>query len=793
MDEFLAQAFSARLLDGSLIPYWIQFLEMVANHTEIPESSVFKGKAVLLLAFMLNPLVALHETIQNNIENLNVSKELAEDISMSYKKILQLVPLGFDYSEVCEQIAMEFTGAIESYSEILIAGPRNYLFTYKELMGQEVSFIRFCKLFNDIHFLLQNNVLLTIAIKSLTKLGAIDSIRGPLKNFLFEQELSDDEDVDDADQEACFMRFLAEFSSRKSLKLDIMSLARAMHNICDDLEFFELIRDDLYLSIFSGNKKLVTAAVKLMVVIGDDFWLQTFRLLDQERVNLPSFLELLSTIDGVDLDPHKMLQLVLDNVGVVNRISEKASLILVAMLKREEGAKKEAISADLATILEKCLEHEKTFSTVLDVFFQLDFAQQVASFKEDPARFMTLVKCLLEAFEKFDSPPLLYTIVTTLQKLHAASPKFVLDEVRKVFRKIKAELMRVVDANEPRTLPLQKFSMILENKAWNLMGINFIQKIYFLNQQWLTDLNDPLFFHIVRLQSNVFKHIWMRMAKELPLGFTNDEMTMGFNSFIGHLVNAVKDANQPLADFYLLLSSLLDLLVLFQPKIPTRFMHELFTQMVIKLTKPDVRRLAGLVSQFVFPADSKPCDDDPDGLFQREFILRSWISFWTSYEAIPSLTANEKIIGHYRLDGPFKPAMELLLTQLLTQKNVFEQSVAFATLGMSNSASLASFRAFHRSLEDFMSRHFLGDKVKQLSAVGSICSYVLGKLYEYVEALTEAVNDVNRLNVLDYVSLFIKSLDPTRKKTLEGFIPSSLQLSHKETRQLEAFKASLRQ
>ena len=112
------------------------FLTLIVNHREIPEHCVFKGKAILLLSFLLIPLANLLEKLHEDDED---SEELAAEVVRSLEAAMELVPSGFVYATLSVEVANEFTRAMESYPQIF-ATPEN-LSSLKKLLLFEVSWI----------------------------------------------------------------------------------------------------------------------------------------------------------------------------------------------------------------------------------------------------------------------------------------------------------------------------------------------------------------------------------------------------------------------------------------------------------------------------------------------------------------------------------------------------------------------------------------------------------------------------------------------------------------------------
>jgi hypothetical protein len=281
----------------------------------------------------------------------------------------------------------------------------------------------------------------------------------------------------------------------------------------------------------------------------------------------------------------------------------------------------------------------------------------------------------------------------------------------------------------------------------------------------------------------------------MPLpNIREDQLTQHTEEFMKMLADLLDvEDKKPIQDFYLLFCSFLDMMTLFQPSMREKSRHPLFDMITEgQFTKEMVKELAGLVEKFLFLDEGK--NSNSDTMFQREMMLMSWIAFNKNYTKFPSSTASEKIVYYYRLKMPFKMQVELLMDTLLTQRNFFEQTVAFAILRMSNRLELTAFRSFHQALEDFMWRKFEGDVKKRLSVTSTICSFILSKLKIHINVFGRN-EDEDRLEVLDCIIIMTKNMEVTMKQKLNDFIPSDLEtgtLTDKEKEHLKDFIASLR-
>lgn len=628
-----------------------------------------------------------------------------------------------------------------------------------------------------------------MALKSLKNLCYVDEVQPQLASFLFQQQ--------DPEEQETFMDLLHELVGRKSLKLEVTALMKAMNNLPDQPELIDEIRQELHMNIFSGSRKLMAETLDLLKELGDDLWMQIIKLMDRdtsENIDVPSFLTMLLSIDKSLSDPKVLLKIVLEHFHAPE-VSQRAAEILVELLKRDEEAK-EMVLQILDSILEQCLVDEGTFALMLECVSIIDMEKMSEFFKANPKKLSSTILCMSSAFKKFNQLLTLFNIVDVMKKLTKLSPSYVLKEVRRIFDKYYLEFLDVYEEHKDDKplsqrykIPVTKLGILFENRSWNIMETNSMEMIYYLNQDLCTESEDPLFPLFVRFHTNYLKQLWARMVLNKSIPFHSkpiEEGILNFFSSIGEVLEAEEMSGKQNG---FLLCSLLDMAVMFQPKMSERSSNEVFQKTKIVIEKRNVKTLASWVEKFVFGDKSKGFDEET--AFLRKLVLLSWISFCKNYTALPSLTSSEIIIRHYRMKDPMKMYMDLLLKHLLTQKTIFEQTVAVATFNLANQNDMASFRSFHHSLEDFV-LHYFDDATKRLSVMSAICSFILSKLKQHVDSL-EDNNDEDRLAVFDYVSVFIKNMNSHMKQKLATFISPALDLNEVEKDHLEAFKAFLHQ
>lgn len=614
------------------------------------------------------------------------------------------------------------------------------------------------------------------------KLCDVPAVREKLVKFFFDQR--GDESV---------IEILDEMVGRRSLKLEIILLLTAMSNLQDDRGFInESMRTDLYKNVFSGTKKTVAVTIDLMMALDENFWIEIIKLLNASAdVDWDQFFNIMSSIDGVPCNSEALIKVILENLNDP-ATSQRAASILVECVKR----KKEEIPSileQLDTIFLALDTHEKTTVILLDLIDSMDICTLCEFYKGQPEKFISLISCFTQFLEIYEDQLSLYRLVFTLKKITKISPKYVTERIRIVHKKFYNELLSVNMQTEQLCelyeKPLKKLSILLENRTWNIISMQSLEVIMPMLEKLCEDNKAELFPVAARFYTNCFKQLWTRLILGKPVPFSDVTIKSIISHLFVSLADCIENPTENLEQTSYSLCSFMDIAVMFQPLMRTRYSHTMFTKIKFSLKKTDIQLVASVVEETVFKYKEN------NEINRREMILLSWISFCRNYIELPSLTASEKIIRYYRPKGPFKQQIEILMDDILSNnatKNIFEQIVAFATMNLCNLDDFEGFLSFYQAIEEFLAKKFK-DENKKLSIKSTICSQMLSKLKNQVDVMQDASVE-NRLLVLNYVAIIIKNMEPAFKQKLALFMPQDLEnceLNEVETKHLASFKQML--
>lgn len=248
-----------------------------------------------------------------------------------------------------------------------------------------------------------------------------------------------------------------------------------------------------------------------------------------------------------------------------------------------------------------------------------------------------------------------------------------------------------------------------------------------------------------------------------------------------------KDPTSPYEGRCLCLASLMDLYVMFQPSIRSRFNFPVFEAFELALLKEDVINIVDTIEKLVF--------DEPEDIvkqFYKQEVMQAYESFYCNYQNLPSLTSWESLLRHYNAKVPFKTEIEHIMEHALKKEKsgIFEKTVAFAILNKSTENDVDRFRAFYNALESFLKLHQPDVKARSRK-LSTICSFILEKVARFL--LNNRDYD-KRLAILDYVTIIVKNLELTYKQNLGSFMDlSKVKLDINEKSKVEAFLRLLKE
>lgn len=609
-----------------------------------------------------------------------------------------------------------------------------------------------------------------------------------MKSFVFSAIVPETEGSDETEPKNKLTVFetILNLVNFKNLRIEVLTLIKTLTKFCDGAEIISQDdRYEMFINIFNKSKKVVVETAELMIALDVDFWYEIVKMMNYYVEEDVDVVLLLTSVENIiPIDPETLMNVVLKFIKEP-QTARRAAEIFAASFKLSLA--KDTCLNTIIGALEKCATDETTFTIVLQALMQIDDEILVDFLKANKTCLIkTLMPCISNALVDFNKPSSLNIIVASLKKLYTIEPIIILPRVRELadgYYKIIKGFKSVEFSEREKLVP--KLSAIFECKSWNLMQYSDLLNLYEFCQKYCSNINYNYFPQFQRFYMNLLKHFWMLMLAEKPsMVMKSERFIKETRNFYQLIQSALKNSKNNVADNCLLLSSLMDLYVFFQPNMKEKCAHEIFQQFHFPLTKPDLLILVDQTEANVFVLV-----DNEDSFFYQQSLMQSFVTFQKNYINLPSVTAWEVVLRHYNSKSPHKEEIEAIMNQAMAmKKSIFEKSVAFTILNLAQEHGIERFRPFYTALEDFMRRTFEDVKHRSI-VVGVICSIVLDR---FSKAVATMDNGENRLVVLDFIILMVKSSDQSFANNLLKYVNiNENALSNTEKRQLEEFKNKL--
>lgn len=603
-----------------------------------------------------------------------------------------------------------------------------------------------------------------------------------MREFLF-TSLYENEDT--------VVQIIIKLINYKNLRHEVLGCLKAIAKIRNENEnVISNNYNELFLNLLSKSKKTIAETVELMVTLEVDFWYELIKILNHYTTDDDMDIKLILTSIPSSLeltDPHLILDVVLKHTNQ-QLVSRRAAEIYNELF--EMCYTKEDNIASLIDGMRTCTCDEITFVLLLQSFISID-NELLITFLRENVNYLTriLMPTISNAFLDYHKPNSLNLIVTALKKLYVIEPITILPRVRDIANGLYDILMSLggVEFTEREKL-VPKFSALLECKSWRLLNDNKLVQLYNFSQKHCTNIHYKHFPQFQRFYVNLLKHFWMLLTTNKSLPIDDEKFIKETKNIYTQILIALKGSKNSISDNCLMLSSLIDLYILFQPKMIEKSDNNFFKNFNIQLSKEEFIRLIDSMESNLFP-------ETDDSSYYQQMLMQSFVVLFKNYINLPSLTSWEGLLKYYNAKSLYKNEIEIIMAHAIEmKKSIFEKSVAFAILNITNMDSLDHYRAFLSALNEFMKKSFPDYKQRNI-VYGLICSIILERFSPTISSSsTDEDNEINknRLVILDYVLLIIKNSDQSFSKNLLKFIKINENLlTDLERRKLNNFKATL--
>ncbi|XP_070493780.1 uncharacterized protein [Chironomus tepperi] len=729
---FINELFVSELFDGSMVSNWITFLASATEHPNIPKESKMKGNAYYLLTCMLYPLTKIMSCFDNP-DLMDQNDETITAVTRSIERIMNNISSAFEYEKYSLICAKEYTETLTEFHDVLLKNSM-YLNHFRSMLMYD------------------QRLILVLAINSLSDLCKIDSLDEVMKNFLFTT----------GSYEETVVQIIIKLVNHKNLRHEVIEFLSTLEKFKDEHQI--LNNNDCYeifLNLFSKSNKTIAETASMMVKLGFNFWQELIKLLNyytDDDVDLK--LILTSIPKAVDINLELLLKFIAEHINEP-LVSRRAAEIFNEAFELSE-MKKETLESMINT-MNLCRSDEMTFIMLLQTLIAINDEMLVTFLKED-VNYLTqqLMPMISNAFLDYHKPITLSLIVRALKKLYGIEPLSMLSRVRDIFNglyKILMSLENVEFTEREKLVP--KISALLECKSWRLLNDKAMTDLYTFCQKFCTNRTYNHFPQFQRFYVNLLKHFWMLLATNKPLLIDEDKFIKDTRNIQLQIMAALKSTKNTISDNCLLLSSQIDLHILFQVKMTEKLGNQFFKKFQIPLSKEDFIQLIDAIETNLFP-------ENEDVSFYQQMLMQNFVMLYKNFINLPSTTSWEAFLRHYNHKSLYKSEIEMLMTQAIgMKKTIFEKSVAFAILNIAAMHSMDSFKSFFHAFDEFM-RTMYSDYKERNVAYGLICSIILERFSRSIN--DDNADDMNRLSILDCVGFIIKNSDQSFSRNLGKFL-----------------------
>ncbi|CAO1304347.1 unnamed protein product [Diamesa serratosioi] len=752
-------ALEKNLVTSKLICDTVVLLGNMIQSDDVPDESVIKGISLYLLSVLSKPFIHIY------IKQLSVDEdELKESLSSALDMINEYTTDGIQYQNLCRKIGLEFCEMMDLHYEFLVSMQKNYLKTYKKFFE-----------FND----------------ATTQIMALNS----LKNLC---ETNDDEIVDFFFQpeDDNFLKCIWSALCQKNVNVTIAvyKLLSSITNLPNHGEVFsDQQRCSIYCNIFSTNRNMATECAKLMMALEKEFWLKFINLIIYYRSDfsgVESAIQILCKINVVDSDFDTIMKIIESNLEKPE-ITSCAAHIFLIMLDITPFNHIDMFEK-YNNLLQKCINNDTTLLHLMSFYLKIDQEEIKLYYNNDKSSLNTITQMLTQGFSECTSFYIMSQIMNVLYLFNKLFPIEMTDMLKELFEKLYSEFLEITieeEHNKLATCCCKLMVMLETNQFKDILENRHINTFCTVLKGHFKDNAKGIF---VRLQTNILKHMWHKLA-------INDLMSLSPKMIVDIIRNIVvvlkpllKSKQFDIFTSYMIITSLLDIYIYFQPSLAKHYPCLVFQKFQHQLNKEDFDSVANYIEHYVFKTE---CTEQ--GFIFKRKILQTWTSLVRQHMDSPTLISSVIILRHYNMKSELKNELNNLLDVIYNQKDdCFGKTIANTIIKNSLDIDLATFKSFTLALDEFLLKKTNNDVKLKLPKIAYISSYVIQNLVTHFKDNEESTHNNSRMMVLDFLIHFIKPLSIMFKQKLEDFIPVDIQrcgLDSKEKIKINKFLVFLKQ
>ncbi|CAO1366481.1 unnamed protein product [Diamesa hyperborea] len=770
--SFMMKVFDAALEKDLVTPTLVSNCVVLLGHSiqsdALPDDSVMKGISIYLLSLLMKPFINIYiKRLSDNEEEEEDEDELKECISSALDMINEHIKDGISYQTLCRNVGLEFCETMAQHCEFLLSFGKDYLNSYKKFFEYDDVTIQI------------------MALGSLKDLCDNENIGTKLVKFFFEPKHDN------------FLKIIWTILCCKNTNVTIATykLLSSISKLPYKGEILSVNQKfSIYWEIFNTNRNLATECAKLMINMEKDFWLKFIHLIIFYRTDfngVDNAIKMLCKINVDTCDFNIILKIIESNLEKPE-ISSCAAQIFIIMLDIIPFNHSDMIKK-YNQLAEKCLNHE-TFLHLMSFYLKIDQEEIKSFYDNNNSSFIKITQVLLQGFWDCTSFYVMSQITNVLFLFNKLFPTEMTNVLQELFEKLYSEFlqMTIEEDHENLLICCCKLMVVCEsNQLKDYLEERHITTFCTVLKGHFKD-NGKLIF--IRLQTTILKHMWNKLARNDLMGISPKVLVDIIRDIVVTLKPMLKNRQFDLFSSYMMVTSLLDIYIYFQPSLAKHYSCLVFQKFQNQLDKEDVDSVAEFIEHYVFL--SSESIDEQLIIFKRK-ILQTWTSFVRQNMESPTLITSVVLLRHYNMKSELKNELINLLNVIYNQEhNCFGKTIAYTIFKNSLEIDLATFKSFTQALDEFLLKQTNDDVKLKLSQIAYISSYAIQNLVMHFKENEKNTHKNSRMMVLDFLNHFIKPLSMMLKRKLEDFLPVDLLqcgLDAKEKIKIEKFLASLKQ
>ena len=362
----------------------------------------------------------------------------------------------------------------------------------------------------------------------------------------------------------------------------------------------------IYWNIFNTNRNMATECAKLMISLEKDFWLKFIHLIIYYRSDfsgVDNAFKMLCKINIDTCDFDIIIKIIGSNLEKPE-ISSCAAQIFIIMLDIIPFNHNDMIKKynDLA---EKCMNHHETFLNLMSFYLKIDQDEIKSFYNIDNSSFIMITQILVKAFWDSTSFYIMSQIMNVLFLFNKLFPIEMTDVLEELFEKLYSEFLELTieEEHDGLTVCCCKLMVICEsNQLKDLLKERHVNTFCTVLKGHFKD-NGKLIF--VRLQTNILKHMWNNLARNDLMGIPPRFLVDIIRDIVVLLKPLLKNKQFDVFSCYMMVTSLLDIYIYFQPLLAKHYPCLVFKKFQHQLDKVDVDNVAKFIEHYVFNTECK--------------------------------------------------------------------------------------------------------------------------------------------------------------------------------------------